>query len=64
MNKHRTSITNHNNKQSFSQTSLNSSIIRLPEYKLKNTVLKLIKPKKKKRGQKPADPFGLGWGRR
>ena len=44
MNKHyRTNTTNHNNKKSFSQTSLNSSIIRLPEYKLKNIVLKLIK---------------------
>ena len=30
-------------QQSFSQTSLNSSIIRLSEYKLKNTILKLIK---------------------
>ncbi|KAK4591671.1 hypothetical protein RGQ29_016202 [Quercus rubra] len=30
MNKHRTNTTNHNNKQSFSQTSLNSSIIRSP----------------------------------
>ena len=30
-------------QQSFFQTSLNSSIIRLSEYKLKNTILKLIK---------------------
>ena len=30
---------------SFSQTSLNSSIIRLSKYKLKNTILKLIKSK-------------------
>ena len=30
-------------RQSFSQTSLNSSIIRLSEYKLKNKILKLIK---------------------
>ena len=30
-------------QQSFSHTSLNSSIIRLSEYKLKNTILKLIK---------------------
>ena len=30
-------------QQSFSQPSLNSSIIRLLEYKLKNTILKLIK---------------------
>ena len=40
---YRTNNTEHNNKQSFSQTSLNSNIIRLLEYKLKNTVLKLIK---------------------
>ena len=43
MNKHRKNNTEHNNKQSFSQTSLNSNIIRLPEYKLKNTVSKIIK---------------------
>ena len=30
-------------QQSFSQTSLNSSITRLSKYKLKNTILKLIK---------------------
>ena len=47
MNKHRTNNTEQTLQiiiiKSFSQTSLNSNIIRLPEYKLKNTVLKLIK---------------------
>ena len=38
-------------QQSFSQTSLNSSIIKLSEYKLKNTILKLYTG----RGGAPAD---------
>ena len=57
-------------QQSFSQTSLNSSIIRIQTQKhnFKINQIITIKAKKKKRTedrrQKPSDPSRLRWGQR
>ena len=58
-------------QQSFSQTSLNSSIIRIQTQKHNFKINQIINKKKQKkrkkkkdRRQKPSDPFGLRWGRR